>query len=209
MTEIAEKTIDVQPNPVAFKENISNLPKGKIVDINPDTYLKASNDFVNMANGIITEKDFIKNHPELEKPVGLYKTIINEPLHGGSTLIGNVTGIEATGYVQISAIENLAEDIAEAKYPIIDHEKSKLMANAFSNTKTIEERHNAISKYSQLDQAFKYADAVEIITNKDASGYVKDQIAKGEVPQITKQLQDAADLKAHISIYEQLHSLSR
>jgi len=167
MTDAVEKPIDVYPNPSVFQKNISDLPKDRIIDTDPNAYKNASADFVEFATGKMNIADFREKYPDdLDKPVGLFKTVDNETyLEGASTSVGNVTGIEASKFARIAAMNELAERIAEAQYPIIDHEKSKLMASAFINAKTIEDRKNATSKYHQLDQAFKYADVIETITD--------------------------------------------
>lgn len=119
----------------------------------------------------------------------MFKIADNEiHLNGGSTLIANINGIDASKYARLSVIENLAEDIAEGKYPIINLKKSESMATAFINANTPEEQEKAVKTYNQLGPAFEFAAAMKTITNQDVAASVKDQIAKGEVPQMTDQL---------------------
>lgn len=194
MTETAKKPIiemqiDVVPNPTKFNENISNLRKDKILDTDPNTYKNAAAEFVNLAAGKTDIRDFIQKYPKLVEPVAMFKIADNEiHLNGGSTLIANINGIDASKYARLSVIENLAEDIAEGKYPIINLKKSESMATAFINANTPEEQEKAVKTYNQLGPAFEFAAAMKTITNQDVAASVKDQIAKGEVPQMTDQL---------------------
>lgn len=196
MAETVDKIIDAQINQAAFEKNISDISKYVIANTDPDTYKTASMRFVSMANGDISQDDFKKEYSKLDIPVSMLKTVIQQThLSGGIGTGGRIiSGQEATEYTRQSVIENLAEDIAEAKYPIIDRKKSTDISNAFAEAKTPEQRAKAIEKYGQLEQAFQFSDVMmkiqEITKIKEniTHEYITQKIATGEIPQITEEL---------------------
>jgi hypothetical protein len=179
---------NVQLDNAVFMKNISNLPEGKITDIKPETYIQAAKDFLEMSS-----KAFVNKYPELSKVDAMYKALQQQVhLHSSS---GQIEGKDATNYVRKSVLENIAEDIAEAKYPIVDHEKSKSLAETFINAKTQEQKNSAIQAHPELEQAFMFNDAMQKITGT-SNGLSKStaaSIERGDIPQMTNDLKQAAE----------------
>lgn len=183
---------NVQADNAVFMKNISSLPKDKITHINPEIYKQAAKDFLEM-----NSKDFINKYPELSKAEAMYKAVQEQVnLHHSH---GQIMGADATEYVRQSVKENLAEDIAEAKYPIVDHDKSKMLAEAFINAKTQEQRSSAILAHPELEQAFMFNDAMQKISGANAalSKSTATIIERGDIPQMTSDLKKAVDNMDH------------
>ena len=186
--QVVTNQINVQVDNAVFMRNISNLPKDKITDTNPETYMQAAEDFLEMSS-----KEFVHKYPELSKADAMYKAVQEQVhLHNSST---QIDGQFATDYVRKSVKENLAEDIAEAKYLIVDHEKSKALAEAFINAKTPEQKSTAIHAHPELEQAFMFNDAMQKISGAggEFSKSTAANIERGDIPQMTIDLKRAVE----------------
>lgn len=181
--QVATSQSNVQVDSAEFMKNISNLPKDKIIDTNPETYKQAAKDFLEMSS-----KAFVQKYPELSKADAMYKAVQEQVhLHNSS---GPIEGKDATVYVRKSVLENIAEDIAEAKFLIVDHEKSKALSEAFINAKTPEQRTSVIQAHPELEQAFMFNDAMQKIsgTSAEFSQSTAASIERGDIPQMTNDL---------------------
>ena len=164
----------------------SHFPKNMIAETDAAAYKQAAEDFMHL-----DREKFIALYPELEKSADRYREMESK-IHVG----------EHTKFVLNAVKEKFYNEIADAKYPIVDHEKSLLLARAFAEAETTEQRAEAVQAYPQLADAFKVSVALQAISNVSPDA-IKEQIAQGVIPQYTPDLDRALAAKAELE-HEQL-----
>lgn len=187
MADAIEKAVDgstlqdTSGNPVTKQVDTSHFPKDMIAETDASAYKQAGDDFM-----ILDREKFLDRYPELRRSAEMYKEVENR-IHIG----------DKTEFVRNAVKEKMAEEIADAKYPIVDHEKSQQIANAYAEAKTPEQREKAIQAYPLLEGAFKFSDAMQEITGHSQEA-TKDIIASGKIPQFDASLQRSLDYKASL-----------
>jgi len=142
------------------------FPANVIANSDAAAYKQAAEDFL-----LLDNKRFIHKYPELKMP-----------LENLSPIDLQVHTAELADPLDATVKLKISKEIAAAKYPIIDHQKSRLMAITYAGATTPSLRTEAIKAYPQLAEAFKVGDVMKGIANIPPDA-VEDQIEKGIVPQ--------------------------
>lgn len=170
MAEALAQALETAPDHRHVRQTIdtSKFPDHLIVKRDAASYQKAAEDFIQL-----DAQRFTLKYPEIALPEAFMA--LQQGQHTSGPVAGGTLDAVRT---------RIHHDIANAKYPLIDHDKSFVMATAFARAHTHEQQCAVIRLYPELEEAFKVREALSPFDNI-ADDAVEKQIEKGRIPKFT------------------------